>query len=221
MIRLECSALLLDLDGTLIDSSVSIHKAYVPMFEEFGLDAAEVCPVLPGRRAADVLRQFRPHLDESVIQRAATDLIQREIHDTEGIVGLPGARDLCESLPPNRWAIVTSCVAELAQARMQAGGIPVPDVLVTADQYRQGKPDPEGFLLAASLLNVEPSDCVVVEDAVAGVEAAYNAGMRCVAVTTTASADALAGAVVVHGISSVRLAAVDSARLILEVDELL
>ena len=119
---------------------------------------------------------------------------------------LPGARDVVAGLPPDRWAVVTSGNRKLARARLQAAGL-VPPALVTADDVRRGKPDPEPFLLGARRLGVDPGQCLVIEDAPSGLKAAEGAGMRTVAVTTTHKAEELQADAVIADLSAVRVAA--------------
>jgi len=109
---------------------------------------------------------------------------RREIEDVEDVVFLPGARELLSSLPPGRWTIATSCTRALAEVRLRAARLPIPERLVTSSDVSHGKPHPEPFLKAAAGLNVSAGDCVVFEDAPKGVEAALNAGMKCVVLTT-------------------------------------
>lgn len=113
--------------------------------------------------------------------------------DLDSVVALPGAEDLLRSLPRDRWAAVTSGGRELMTARLQAAGLPVPDVLVAAEDVAVGKPDPAGYLLAAQRLGADPADCVVLEDAPAGLEAGRRAGCRVLAVATSHTPEQLAG----------------------------
>jgi mannitol-1-/sugar-/sorbitol-6-phosphatase len=110
---------------------------------------------------------------------------------THGVVALPGAHDLLTSLPPDRWAIVTAYDLETAEARLNAAGLPIPKVLVSANDVEHGKPDPQGYLLGASKLGFHPADCMVFEDAPAGIEAAQRGDMRSIAFRTTASSNDL------------------------------
>jgi sugar-phosphatase len=109
-----------------------------------------------------------------------------EIEDLNGVVPLPGARELLSALPSDRWTIVTSCTRPLAEVRLRAAGLPIPERLVTSDDVKNGKPDPEPYLKGASLLGVSATDCVVVEDAPAGIRAGKAAGARVIACRTTA-----------------------------------
>ena len=192
-------AFLFDIDGTLVDSSASIERVWQQVAGEFGVDAAELVRNCHGRRDADVVREFfAPEVRDAVEKRV-------NVLDTEfvnGAVPAPGARQLLETLGDGQWAAVTSGPRPLMAARLRAAGLPVPTVLITADDVHFGKPHPEGFLLAAAALGVPPPNCVVVEDSPAGVAAGRAAGALVVAVTTTHPADVLSGAdIVVNDLS--------------------
>jgi sugar-phosphatase len=180
--------MLFDLDGVLVDSVAASRRAWIWWASRHGLDPE---PFLNahGRPTRDAIREFAPDLDVGV-EEAVVD--ERESTDTEGVVALPGAADLLSS--DRRLAIVTSCGPRLALARLAAAELPVPDVVITADDVAHGKPDPEPYLLGASRLGLEPEDCTVFEDAPAGVRAGKAAGMRVVGLTTTVSARSLAAA---------------------------
>jgi mannitol-1-/sugar-/sorbitol-6-phosphatase len=169
-----------DLDGVLVDSHASIMRAWRTWGAHHGLASAAIESVEQGRPSGEIVAALAPHLDAAEESRAL-DLTQAA--DTAGVVALPGARELLEGEGPV--AVVTSCTVPLATARLRAGGLAVPEVLVTADRLTRGKPDPEGYLLAAAELGARPGDCVVLEDAPAGLQAGRAAGMRVVAITTT------------------------------------
>ncbi|HEY2636643.1 MAG TPA: HAD-IA family hydrolase [Solirubrobacteraceae bacterium] len=174
-------ALLCDLDGTLIDSERSVLDAFRSWGRDRGLDPDAVLATFRhGVPSADLVADMAPHLDPAA---EAAELDRRQAEDTRGVVGLAGARELLAGPWPA--AVVTSCTLELARARLTAGGLAAPDVLVTPERISRGKPDPEGFLLAARELDVAPERCVVLEDAPAGVAAGRAAGMRVFAVLTT------------------------------------
>lgn len=192
--QLLADALLFDLDGVLVDSTANVERHWRDWATSNGLDPAQILSVVHGRRAIDTIREQAPQLDA---ERELTKLVEAEMRDTGGILVFPGARALLDSIPRDRWAIVTSGTHGVASARLHAAGLPVPGVLVTADRVTRGKPDPEGYLAAASALGIEPSHCIVVEDAPAGVEAARRAGMRCIAVPSTHGETELEGATAV------------------------
>ena len=179
---LHCDALLFDLDGVLIDSSTAIARHWANWAAQHDIDVAQILRVAHGVRSVETIQQVAPHLD--AVQEAAR-LTAWEVADTAGVVAMPGAHQLLESLPTAAWTIVTSGSAELARARLRAAGLPVPARLVTADDVTHGKPAPEPYLRGASLLGVSPAHCVVIEDAPVGIEAGRRAGMRVLGVAST------------------------------------
>ena len=166
---IRARALLFDCDGVLVNSDASVISAWSRWASRYLLNPSEVVMVVHGRRAADTVAALID-LD----QRAeALELINEyEIEDAGTVRAIPGAEELLSSLPMGAWAVVTSGVLKLAEARMSAAGLPLPTALVTADIVGKGKPDPEGYLMAAEMLGVPISKCIVVEDAVDGVLAA-------------------------------------------------
>ncbi len=196
MNELACDALLFDLDGVLIDSSTAIVRNWRAWADRHGIDVARITQVMHGVRSVETIRAVAPQLDAA--QEAAW-LTAREVADTDGVVPMPGARQLLAALPADRWTIVTSGSADLARARLQAAGLPVPAQIVTADDVTQGKPAPEPYLLGASRLGIVPERCLVVEDAPAGIQAGRSAGMGVLGIASThAAAEVLAvGATVV------------------------
>jgi sugar-phosphatase len=177
-------AILFDLDGVLADSTASVEHHWRSWARKHALDPDALIAVVHGRRAIDTIREVAPHLDA---ERELADLVAAEGGDTRGVMATAGAKALLERLPDDAWAVVTSGVRSVAEARLRASGLPIPKLLVPADEITRGKPDPEGYLTAARKLGVEPRDCVVIEDAPAGIAAARNAGMRCIALMTTHS----------------------------------
>lgn len=200
---LHARAILFDLDGVLADSNVSVEMHWRRWAARHGLDADAIIRVVHGRRALDTIREVAPHLDAEAEVAA---LVAAEAADTSGVLATPGAAALVERLPADAWAVVTSGVRIVAEARLRASGLPVPRVLVPADEIGRGKPDPEGYLTAAARLGRAPSECVVIEDAPAGIAAARAAGMACVALTTTVAAPALAADIVVPTLAELAVA---------------
>ena len=199
--QLEADAVLFDLDGVLVDSTANVERHWRDWATSNGLDAAKILSVVHGRRAIDTIREQAPHLDA---ERELATLVDAEMRDTSGILVFDGAAELLARIPRGRWAIVTSGTHGVASARLRAAGLPIPEVLITADRVKQGKPDPEGYLAAARALGRTAARCIVVEDAPAGVEAARRAGMRCIAITTTHDAGELTAAtVVVHSLREI------------------
>jgi len=185
---LECDAILFDLDGVLVDSTTRVTETWERWARKHQLDPARVIAAAHGRRTIETVQIVAPHL-------AATDevatLEASESVGTEGVFEIPGAREILASLPPDSWAIVTSGIRAVATLRIRHTHLPMPRVLVCAEDIQRGKPDPEGYLTAAQSLGVDPSRCVVIEDTPPGLEAARAAGMQSIAVCGTYSADAL------------------------------
>jgi sugar-phosphatase len=187
----SCDALLFDLDGVLVDSAEVVERTWRRWAARHGLDADEVVRVAHGRRTIETVRLLAPGAvaDDEVAALAAS-----ESTETDGVYEVPGARELLAGLPTDTWAIVTSGIRPVAELRIRHTGLPMPRVLIPADEVRHGKPHPEGYLTAAARLGVDPARCVVVEDTPPGIEAAHAGGMRVIAVASTYPAEALAQA---------------------------
>ena len=184
MLVTSCRAILFDLDGVLIDSTPAVARVWSKWAAEHGLDPETVVRLAHGRPSQTTIRELLPGADIELENR---EVERREIEDLDGVVWLPGARELLSSLPPEHWTIATSCTRPLAEVRLRAAGIPIPDTIVTSSDVRNGKPDPEPYLKAAEKLGFAASDCVVIEDAPAGIRAGKAAGARVVAFLTTAN----------------------------------
>jgi len=180
--QLECTAILFDLDGVLIDSTTNITRHWRQWAQRHGLDLAEIMRVAHGRITIETMRLVAPHLP---VEEEARHFAAVEVADTEGVITIAGAPALLASLPAAAWAIVTSGSRDVATARLQSRGLPIPKIMVTADDVIHGKPDPEPYLVAAKRLGVPANQCVVIEDSPAGIAAARAAGMRSVAVAST------------------------------------
>lgn len=186
--RLACRALLLDMDGTLVDSTAAVDRIWTDWAHDHGLDPAEVISVVHGRQGQESMAELlpdRPHAD-NLADNAY--LLSREVAETEGIVEIVGAAVFLAALEGLPHAMVTSASADLARSRMAAAGLSLPPVQVTAEDVAASKPHPEGFLAGAAALGVTPQDCVVFEDSGAGIAAARAAGMRVVGVGPVAVA---------------------------------
>lgn len=176
------------MDGILISSIGSVERSWTKWALLRGVDPALARKTAHGRRAVETIAKLRPDLDS---EKELKDIEDIEIEDNEGLTVLPGVLDLLAVLPADRWAVVTSATERLARTRLVAAGIRVPERLVTADQVKRGKPDPEPFLVGASLLGVAPTDCLVFEDSPSGVAAGRDAGCTVVATTFSHSAESL------------------------------
>ena len=178
-------AVLFDMDGTLVDSTPVVEAVWAEFAERFGVDLGEVLRYSHGRLTIDSVRHFLPAgLDPLAV---TAELDEQELLRLDGIVEVPGASALLRDLGGARVAVVTSASRELARRRMRAAGVDAPDVVVAAEDVRIGKPSPEGYLRAAALLGISPEDCVVFEDAEAGLQAAAASGARVVVVGGHAS----------------------------------
>ncbi|MDQ1154766.1 HAD-IA family hydrolase [Brevundimonas sp. SORGH_AS_0993] len=185
MTRLPASrayqAFLFDMDGTLITSTAAAERVWTRWAARHGLDAAALLSVMHGVRAADTIRgQNLPDID---LDAEIAWVERAEIEDLDGVAPIPGAVDFVDRLPPDRWAVVTSASTPLARARLKAAGVVPPAVLITAEDVERGKPDPAGYLKAAAALGVDIADCLVFEDAEAGIKAGEAAGAEVVVVT--------------------------------------
>jgi mannitol-1-/sugar-/sorbitol-6-phosphatase len=191
---------LFDIDGTLVDSSAVVERAWRQVAREFGTDGDAIVAGCHGRRSADTIEEFFPPPVRAAAQERIDTL---ELADRD-VTACRGAAGLLATLDGRPWAAVTSGPRRLMTARLAAAGLPVPEVLITAEDVRHGKPAPDGYLQAARALGVSPADCVVVEDSPAGVGAGKAAGALVAAVTTTHSAAALQAAdLVVAGLPEV------------------
>jgi sugar-phosphatase len=184
MTIIHCAALLFDMDGVLIDSTPAVARVWSGWARERGFDPAEVVARAHGRPSLTTVREYLPHADHEAENR---EVERREIEDLEGVVPLPGALDLLRNLPSNRWTIVTSCTRTLAIVRIKAAGLPLPDQIVTSNDILHGKPSPDPYLKGAAVLGFPASECVVVEDAPAGIVSGKAAGAKVIAFRTTAA----------------------------------
>jgi sugar-phosphatase len=177
------AAFLFDMDGTLIDSIPSAVRAWTAWAHRHAIDVDLLMRHMHGVRAIETIRRFAPASVDAEAEFAA--LLQAEMDDVADVVALPGAADFVAALPVDRWAIVTSAPLALAERRLAAAGLTPPRVMVTAEDVTSGKPAPDAFLLAADRLGVAAADCLVWEDAPAGIAAAEAAGADVTVVTAT------------------------------------
>jgi len=194
MTTFHCTAILFDLDGVLVDSTRSVERQWCIWAQEQGIDGDKVMAVAHGVRTIEVIRTVAPHLDAEAEVRK---LESREAQDRDGVVVMPGAVELVRSIPEGRWCVVTSGTRRLASVRLRLAGIPVPKVLVAAEDVADGKPQREPYLKGAELLGVNPAECLVIEDAPAGIQSAHAGGIKAIGLTSTYAASALGEADVV------------------------
>ena len=194
MIELCVGGILFDMDGVLMSSLGSVERSWRRYAEMRGVPperVAEVVQMAHGRRAIETVRALRPDLDADAELRIIEEL---EINDNQGLVVLPGVREILTALPQGSWAIVTSATERLARSRLAFAGIPAPRHFVTSEMVAQGKPHPEPYRRGAAALGVAAEQCLVIEDAPAGVAAGKAAGCRVLAVETTHPAESLRAA---------------------------
>jgi mannitol-1-/sugar-/sorbitol-6-phosphatase len=180
--------ILFDMDGILVSSIEAVERSWAKWAALRGFDRAIVQQLSHGRRAIDTIAALCPECDIEAELKVIEDI---EVEDNDGLRVLPGVCDLLAKLPRDSWTVVTSATERLARVRLAAGGIPVPERLVTAEHVTHGKPHPEPFLAGAALLGVASASCVVFEDSAAGAEAGRAAGCTVVATTFSHPAEKL------------------------------
>jgi mannitol-1-/sugar-/sorbitol-6-phosphatase len=219
MTTFRCAAILFDLDGVLVDSTRSVERQWRIWAREQGIDGDKVMAVGHGVRAIDVIRAAAPHLD-AVLE--ARKLEAREVDDHDGVVAMPGALDLIRAIPEGEWCVVTSGTHHLASERLRSVGLPVPRVLVAADDVINGKPHPEPYLKGAELLGMNPAECLVIEDAPAGIRAAHAGGMKVIALTTSYAASVVSEAdAVAQKLNQIKVATNGARKLTISVNSTL
>jgi sugar-phosphatase len=177
------AAFLFDMDGTLLTSIAAAERVWTRWALRHGLDPVTFVPTIHGARVQDTIRRLDlPNID---IEAEAAGITRDEIADVEGVAPIEGAIAFLAALPPQRWAVVTSAPRALALRRMEAAGLTAPAVMITAEDVVDGKPDPSGYRLAAARLGVDVADCLIFEDATAGIQAAEAAGATVLVITAT------------------------------------
>lgn len=200
---LTCDAVLFDLDGVLVDSRAVVERTWRRWAALRGIREPDLVRRAHGRRSIETVREVAPGLDS---EQEVRWLAAAELADFDGVVALPGAAGALAAIRDTQRAIVTSGGRQLARRRLLHVGLPVPGILVAAEDVREGKPSPEGFLAGALKLGVESSRCIVIEDTPAGIQAGRAAGSRIVALTTTFPESALHDAdVVVTSLADLRI----------------
>lgn len=177
------AAILFDMDGTLLSSIEAAERVWTRWAAQFDIDAKTFLHDIHGRRAVDSVRRLNIPGVDPVAEAEAITLA--EIEDVEGVRAIAGAQEFVAALPDERWAIVTSAPRALAVRRLEAAGLRPPSVFITAEDIPKGKPDPACYQLAASRLGFAADDCLVFEDAAAGIRAGEAAGAAVVVITAT------------------------------------
>ena len=179
----DCDAILFDLDGVLVDSNKCIELLWRIWADKRHINVDKVLHYTHGRQAVETIHLVAPHLDA---EQEAAELWAIEAHETTGLAKIPGAVELLQSIPAGAWGIATSEIRAIASAHLAFAGLPVPEVLISAEDVVASKPDPEPYLFAAMMLGVKPARCVVIEGSPAGIRAGRAAGMHVVGVLSSA-----------------------------------
>jgi sugar-phosphatase len=218
MSQLVCDAVLFDLDGVLIDSTSCIVRHWKAWADRHCLDLDKIMQVAHGIRTVETMRLVAPHLD---VEKEAEQFTAQEVVDTAGVVAIEGSWQILEALPKDVWAIVTSASSGLVKARLMQASLPIPKILVTADDVKQGKPAPEPYLVGAQRLCTAVEKCIVIEDAPAGIEAGQKAGMQVIGIGATHTREELfeKGAnIVIDQLTDLKIKVVDGHCLVIQVE---
>jgi sugar-phosphatase len=178
-----CRGVLFDLDGVLVDSTPAVARVWARWAARHGFVPDDVVRQAHGRPSIATIRDLLPHADH---EAENCEVERGEIEDVDGVIPLPGALEILQALPPDRWAIATSCTRALAEVRIRAAGLPVPRHMITSTDVQHGKPHPEPYRKAAQILGLAPTGCIVIEDAPAGIRSGKAAGASVLALRTTA-----------------------------------
>ncbi|MCX5515856.1 HAD-IA family hydrolase [Kaistia algarum] len=177
------SAFLFDMDGTILTSLLAAERVWTRWAMKHGVDVPHLMATLHGKRSIDTVRSLAiPGMDAVAEADAIT---QAEIEDVEGVEAIPGVGDFLAALPRERWAIVTSAPRDLALARIAAARLPLPELMIASEDVPRGKPAPDPYLIAAGRLGFQATDCLVFEDAPAGIQAGEHAGASIVVISAT------------------------------------
>lgn len=190
-VAIEAAGILFDMDGVLVSSIDSVIRSWRRWARHYDVPNADTLESPHGMRAVEIVALLKPGLDVAEGLKFIEDI---EMDDVADLHVLAGVRELLQSLPPERWAIVTSATNRLLFGRLNAAGLPVPEHVISGDMVERGKPDPEPYRKGAELLHVAPSECIVVEDAPSGVGAGVAAGCRVLGVLGTHKEDELRAA---------------------------
>lgn len=211
----SCSAILFDLDGVLVDSTRQVDREWREWAARKGVDADAIMAIAHGVRSVEVIRRVAPHMNA---EAEAAAIENHEAKDQSGVVVMPGALELVRSIPDGRWGVVTSGSRLLAQNRLRYCGLPVPEVLISSDDVKNGKPDPEPYLKGAVRLGLAPAECIVIEDAPAGIQSGRAAGMTVIGMASTyAPAKLVEANAVVQKLAAIQISANGTGKLSLTI----
>src|ERR1700746_744070 len=181
LMKIECRGALFDLDGVLVDSTPAVARVWTIWAHKHGFDPDETVRKAHGRPSVATIRELLPNGDD---EAENAEVERMEIEDVSDVIPLPGTVELLAALPHDTWTVVTSCTRALALVRLRVAGLPVPEKMITSTDIVNGKPHPEPYLKGAQLLNIAAKDCVVFEDAPAGIRSGKAAHARVVAFQT-------------------------------------
>ena len=184
MVSIAARALLLDLDGTLVDSATVVESAWQWAAEQLGVPFRLLAPYMHGIPADQALELAIPGIEGPTKSRLADEILSRQVDSNAAVSAMPGALRLLDRLPAGSWAVVTSGSVRLAESSIHKAGLPEPPILITADDVQAGKPHPEPFMRAMGVLDVSPEECIVIEDSPLGIASGLAAGVRVLAVGT-------------------------------------
>jgi len=184
MTLIHCGAVLFDMDGVLVDSTPAVERVWTGWALEHGLVPEEVVRRAHGRPSLATIQELLPRGDH---EAENLEVERREIEDIADVEALPGALTLLRAIPEWRWTVVTSATRKLAEVRLRAAGLPIPEHLVTASDLKRGKPFPDPYLKGAEVLRIPARECIVAEDAASGVRSGKAAGARVLALRTTST----------------------------------
>jgi sugar-phosphatase len=185
LVSIAAKALLLDLDGTLVDSSTAVESAWRWAADRLGVPFSQIAPYVHGIPAEQALELAIPGIDGPTKTRMAGEILTRQAESSAAVAPMPGALRLLDRLPSGSWAVVTSGSVRLAESSIKKAGLPEPPILITADDVQTGKPHPEPFMRAMGVLDVSAEECIVIEDSPHGITSGLAAGIRVLAVGTT------------------------------------
>ncbi len=185
IVEIEVAGILFDMDGVLVRSTSGDERCWTRWAERHQIADGFDLRRTHGRRAADTIREHLPHITDAELRQHVSDLDSFAEEEQSGVTAFPGAGELLRSIPSHRWTIVTSASEKMMRSRLASVGIVSPKSIVGGDSVTRGKPDPEGYLRGAALLTRSPHECLVVEDAPAGIRAGRSAGSQVLAVASS------------------------------------
>ena len=184
-VEIAVAGLLFDMDGVLVRSINGGERCWIRWAIKHNLAESFDLRRTHGRRAADTIREHLPALDDVEIAEHLLELDVLAEEEQSDVIAYPGVHALLGALPQYRWTIVTSASEKIMRSRLAAVGIVAPRHAVGGDSVVRGKPHPEGYLRGAAILSRRPDECMVIEDAPAGIRAAKAATCQVLAIASS------------------------------------